>query len=164
MQLPATPIQSPAQVFAEADADNSGSIDSSELAAVVAKCGVEATAAQLSAMHRDADADGSGGIDFVEFLNLMWALQSAPSERELRSEMFALLDDNLDGFVDPADLREAFARMAAATPGFSVPGDDLLRKLVAEAAADGRRVNVDDFAALLKTLEAAKAAAAGGGR
>lgn len=147
------------QVFAEADADNSGSIDSSELAAVVAKCGVEATAAQLAAMHRDADADGSGGIDFVEFLNLMWSLQSAPSERELRSEMFALLDDNLDGFVEPAEVREAFSRMAAATPGFSVPSEDLLHKLVAEVAADGRRISVDDFAVLLKALDLPKAGA-----
>ena len=124
---------------------------------MVAKCGVEATAAQLSAMHRDADADGSGGIDFVEFLNLMWALQSAPSERELRSEMFALLDDNLDGFVDVAELRAAFARMAAADTAAAVPSDEVLAQMISEVALrDGKKFDSDNFQSLLALLKLPK--------
>ena len=42
--------------------------------------------------------------------------------------------------------------MAAATPGVSVPSDGEVQRMVGEVAADGRRMTIDDFAALLKTL------------
>ena len=61
-----------------------------EFCAAVAACGVAADVPQVAALHAAADADGSGAIDYVEFLNLMWRLQGAPSAREMRAEMFAV--------------------------------------------------------------------------
>lgn len=34
------------------------------------------------------DTDKSGTLDFEEFLLMMWRLQSGPSEKEVRNEMF----------------------------------------------------------------------------
>lgn len=125
---------------------------------------MDASDTQISEMLKAADTDLSGGIDFVEFLNIMWGLQRSPSERELRAEMFALLDDNLDGYVEAADIREAISRSVAHSPDSArtLPDADLLARMVAEVAADGKRLNADDFTALLRKLGLPKAGGAGG--
>ena len=129
----------------------------------MAKCGMEASDAQLAELLKAADADGSGGIDFVEFVNMIWGLQTGPTERELRVEMFTLLDDNLDGYIEAAEVGEAFARLAADKPAAGAPpAADMLQRMVAEAAADGKRMTADDFAALLRKLGLPKTGGGGG--
>ena len=70
--------------------DGSGSIETAELKKVIEKCGIEVSVAQVTEMIKEADEDQSGTLEFDEFLNLMWKLQSGPSERELRNEMFTV--------------------------------------------------------------------------
>jgi len=70
--------------------DHSGSIETAELKKVIEKCGLEVSDAQVREMIKEADTDGSGTLEFDEFLGLMWRLQSGPSERELRNEMFTV--------------------------------------------------------------------------
>ena len=77
-------------VFDEADEDKSGSIETAELKAVIEKCGLEVTDAQVREMIKEADTDNSGTLDFAEYLALMWRLQSGPSEREVRNEIFVV--------------------------------------------------------------------------
>lgn len=43
--------------------------------------------------------------------------------------------------------------MAAAMPGVTAPSDDELRRMVSEVASDGKKITVDDFAALLTALD-----------
>jgi hypothetical protein len=76
--------------------DHSGSIETAELKKVIEKCGLEVSDAQVREMIKEADTDGSGTLEFDEFLGLMWRLQSGPSERELRNEMFTVRGSQRD--------------------------------------------------------------------
>ena len=55
------------RVFAEFDADDSGSIDLAELGAAMALLEVPATDASLRRFLADADADGNGAVSLAEF-------------------------------------------------------------------------------------------------
>jgi Ca2+-binding EF-hand superfamily protein len=75
--------------FAEVDADGSGRIDAKELKAVMEKCGVEASDAQMAELIKEV-AGGKAELDFDDFCALMWKMQSGPTEKEIRNEMFAV--------------------------------------------------------------------------
>ena len=74
--------------FKEFDADGSGTIEPKELKAVLERCGVESTDAQVSELIRDAAKSGKEELDFDDFLGLMWKMQSGPSEKDIRTAMF----------------------------------------------------------------------------
>lgn len=141
-------------VFDEADEDKSGSIETNELKHVIEKCGIEVSDSQVKEMIKEADTDGSGTLEFDEFLNLMWRLQSGPSERELRNELFSVLDDNMDGFVDADELKQLFIKAKNDTNGgIAIPSDALLKQMVSEASGDGGpQLSFDDFVALLEQV------------
>lgn len=141
-------------VFDEADEDKSGSIETAELKKVIEKCGIEVSDTQVKEMIKDADTDKSGTLEFDEFLNLMWRLQSGPSERELRNELFSVLDDNMDGFVDVDELRQLFIKAKNDTNGaVAIPSDALLKQMIAEGSSDGGpQMSFDDFVALLEQV------------
>jgi hypothetical protein len=58
-------------VFDSFDADNSGTIDSSELQKIFAKFGHTLSNVEVRAMLEVADADGSGEVDFEEFQSIV---------------------------------------------------------------------------------------------
>lgn len=88
--MPTEPLSPPPPALVARPQDGSGSIETAELKKVIEKCGVEVSVAQCNEMIKEADEDQSGTLEFDEFLNLMWRLQSGPSERELRNEMFTV--------------------------------------------------------------------------
>ena len=55
---------------------------------VLGNLGQSITDAQVYEYIREFDKDGDGKISFVEFLSMMWRLQSGPSEKEIVTEMF----------------------------------------------------------------------------
>ena len=59
------------EAFAAFDKDGGGSIDATELRALMASVGQIPTDDELHEMIRIADADGSGSVDFYEFVTLM---------------------------------------------------------------------------------------------
>lgn len=76
--------------FKEFDADGSGTIEPKELKAVLEKCGVETSDAQVNDLIKDSAKGGKEELDFEDFLVMMWKMQSGPSEKELRSEIFTV--------------------------------------------------------------------------
>ena len=75
--------------FTEVDTDKSGKVDAKELKAVMEKCGVEASDAQIKDLIKECGSSATE-LDFESFLNLMWKMQSGPSEKEVRNEMFTV--------------------------------------------------------------------------
>jgi centrin-1 len=60
------------QLFDAVDANGSGTVDASELKALIRECiGVEPDDAAVAECLKQIDKDGSGTIDFTEFLQLV---------------------------------------------------------------------------------------------
>lgn len=139
--------------FAEVDEDKSGRISSAELKSIMSKSGIDMTDAQVSAMIKDNAKAGSSELDFDDFLGLMWRMQSGPSEKDIRNEIFTILDDNMDGLVTIEELR-AFVKRASAESGgiLSVPSDDVLKAMLAEGAANGSAMTFEDLCSVLDQL------------
>jgi hypothetical protein len=81
-------------LFKSLDIDGSGSINASELHALMRTVGVHATVADVAALLADVDTDGSGDISSNEF--------------------FAVMDRRVSLPFSAAEVREAFAVLAGA--------------------------------------------------
>jgi calmodulin len=92
--------------FATYDHDGGGSIDATELKALMASVGDQPSDAEVQEMIRIADADGSGSVDFYEFVTLMaHKMGDEKSESTLR-EAFKLFDHTNDGKLDREEMRK----------------------------------------------------------
>lgn len=76
--------------FAEVDEDGSGLISSAELKTLMERCGIDVTPAQVGSMIKENAKAGASELDFEDFLGLMWRMQSGPSEKDIRNEMFTV--------------------------------------------------------------------------
>ena len=93
------------EAFAAYDKDGGGSIDSTELKALMASVGQVPTDDELAEMIRIADADGSGSVDFYEFVTLMaHKMADVKSESHLRAA-FSIFDFSGDGNIQAEELR-----------------------------------------------------------
>lgn len=72
----------PQALFAEIDADGSGSVDADELEDALLAAGVEVNHDALVGMLNAVDEDGSGEIEFDEFCQIMEKLTGAAPETE----------------------------------------------------------------------------------
>ncbi len=75
--------------FKEVDTDGSNSIEASELDALLRKCSIETSPTQAADMVRDNSSNGRS-MDLNDFLGLMWKLQSGPSEKEIKADIFTV--------------------------------------------------------------------------
>lgn len=133
------------------DEDGGGTIENAELKAVLQKCGMAVSDAQVNEMIKEFDTDGDGVLDFGEFLMMMHRFNSGPSERELRKAMFEVLDENLDGLVSVGELLALWKRAAADSGGkLDVPSEERIKALLAEADSDkDGALNEDEFYAVV---------------
>jgi len=69
------------------DEDKSGSIDASELGALMKKLGENPTPAEVEAILTEFDSDGDGVISYEEFLGMI-ATQISNTQAEVTREMF----------------------------------------------------------------------------
>eukprot|EP01052_Picozoa_sp_SAG31_P030180 SAG31_NODE_3075_length_4712_cov_2.262302_3_plen_761_part_00 len=67
-------------LFNDMDADGSGSVDASEVAALAEQLGSPLDEAELAAAMQEMDADGSGEVDFDEFCG--WWARQPQNERQ----------------------------------------------------------------------------------
>ena len=63
------------RVFNQFDADGSGEVSTSEMAAILQSLEVEKTDEEVRQLMRDCDPNGSGAIDFEEVSMCMWRTQ-----------------------------------------------------------------------------------------
>lgn len=77
-------------VFDSFDADGSGSIEAKELKSVLQKLGMDAPDQAIQEMLTEYDTDKSGTLEFEEFLSMLFRLQSGPSEKDVRAELFTV--------------------------------------------------------------------------
>lgn len=91
--------------FAAFDRDHGGSIDATELKALMASVGQTPSDEEVAEMVRIADADGSGSVDFAEFVTLMAHKMAEADSEERVKGAFAVFDDSGDGYVDAEELR-----------------------------------------------------------
>ena len=92
--------------FRQFDKDGGGSIDASELKALMASVGQVPTDEEVEEMVRIADADGSGSIDFPEFVTLMAHKMAETENLELVQEAFKIFDDSGDGYISASEMRK----------------------------------------------------------
>jgi len=91
--------------FASFDRDKGGSIDATELKALMASMGQVPTDEEVAEMVRIADPDGSGSVDFAEFVTLMAHKMTEPESEDRVKGAFAVFDDTGDGYIDAEELR-----------------------------------------------------------
>ena len=93
------------EAFAAFDKDGGGSIDATELRALMASVGQIPTDDELHEMIRIADADGSGSVDFYEFVTLMaHKMTDVKSEAHIKAA-FSIFDFSGDGHIDAEEMR-----------------------------------------------------------
>jgi len=128
------------EAFAAFDNDGGGSIDATELKALMASVGQIPTDDELSEMIRIADADGSGSVDFYEFVTLMAHKMADTKDQSSLKASFSLFDHSGDGFIDSDEMRRLMINV-----GEPVTIEDV-NELIREVDLDGDGVvNYDEF-------------------
>lgn len=84
--------------FVTFDRDGNGSIDRTELKALMASIGQCPTDDELAEMIRIADTDGNGDVDLAEFICLMAHRMSTTNSQYLQTA-FNVFDTDGNGFV-----------------------------------------------------------------
>ena len=74
--------------------------------------GFEAKSAATFQMISDMDADGSGAIDFGEWLTLMTKRVNDKDSRANIDKIFALYDDQRNGYIDVNTLKRVAAELS----------------------------------------------------
>ncbi|CCH59082.1 hypothetical protein TBLA_0B02400 [Henningerozyma blattae CBS 6284] len=131
------------EAFALFDKDNTGSINSSELATVMRSLGLSPSEAEVADLMNEIDVNGNNKIEFSEFLALMSRqLKSNDSEQELL-EAFKVFDKNGDGLISAAELKHVLTSIGEKLTDVEV--DDMLNE-VSDGQGD---IDIQQFAALL---------------
>eukprot|EP00903_Cladosiphon_okamuranus_P015076 g13945.t1 len=94
------------EAFSNFDRDDSGTIDSAELATVLRSLGYTPTNEQLTKLMNKVDLDGSGDISFEEFVMMMRLGDMETDYEKEISGAFEFFDKNKDGMVDRQELAE----------------------------------------------------------
>ena len=97
-----------------------GSIDATELKALMNSIGQHPTDDEVADMISRADADGSGSVDFYEFVTLMAHKMASPGDDRGLRNAFALFDHSGDGFLEADELRRLMINL-----GENVTLDDI---------------------------------------
>ena len=100
------------EIFEIFDSDQSGSIQSEEIAQVMRTLGQNPTNEEVEAMVNNIDVDGNGEVDFDEFLILM--VQQLKKENEAEEELvevFNMFDKDGDGLISVHDLVARFTEL-----------------------------------------------------
>lgn len=131
------------EAFALFDKDNTGSINSNELATVMRSLGLSPSEAEVADLMNEIDVNGSNKVEFSEFLALMSRqLKNSDSEQELL-EAFKVFDKNGDGFISAAELKHVLTSIGEKLTDAEV--DELLNEV-----SDGSgEIDIQQFAALL---------------
>ncbi|XP_028409666.1 calmodulin-like [Dendronephthya gigantea] len=131
------------------DRDGNGKVSSDELGPLMRSLGSNPKDEHLQDLINEVDYDGDGVLNFTEFVDLM--VNDKPEiEMDLELiEAFHAFDTEDTGFINSADLREAFQRM-------DEPQGDVEDIIDATNVRVDRKVTYDEFVALTVILKSEK--------
>lgn len=100
-------------IFARFDMDGDGSLTHLELAALLRSLGLKPTGDQIHAMLADMDANGNGSVEFDELVSALLPdmTEQVFINQEQLAEVFQLFDRDGNGYITPAELAGAMAKM-----------------------------------------------------
>ncbi|KAF8037506.1 hypothetical protein BT93_B0413 [Corymbia citriodora subsp. variegata] len=133
-------------IFARFDMDSDGSLTILELAALLRSLGLKPSGDQVHVLLSNMDANGNGLVEFDELVNVILPdmNEDALINQEQLLEVFRSFDRDGNGYITPAELAGAMAKM----------GQPLtykeLREMIKEADADGDGViSFNEFATVM---------------
>ncbi len=124
------------RIFAQFDADGSGSVSTSELSQMCSALHFEVTETEVGTMMRDADPDGTGEITFERFYAAVHKNGGGTLSGmfETLKSVFDSFDEDKSGQVSTAELRNMCASVNMKVT------DEELATIIREADADGSGV------------------------
>jgi len=127
-------------------AGSDGSVDSSQVSAIMRSLGQNPSEAEIQDMVNQVDTDGTGSIDFPEFLMMMCLkADSENAEDEIR-EAFKVFDGDGNGFINRQELACVMNNLGEAlTP-------DEIQTMIDDADQDGDgQINYEEFYAMMNS-------------
>merc|ERR1712228_921647 len=92
------------------DKDSDGTIELSELKAVMNDLGRSVSDEELEGMMNDVDVDGNGSIDFEEFCEMLTKIPEK-SHDEILLEAFKVFDIDGNGVISRQELKETMLKL-----------------------------------------------------
>jgi NAD(P)-dependent dehydrogenase (short-subunit alcohol dehydrogenase family)/Ca2+-binding EF-hand superfamily protein len=140
------------RVFAEYDADGSGSIEGDELQAALAAMGTEVDVAVTARLLQQYDPDGSGTLDIDEFRAMLAQLESGEASAgfslALTQRTFDQYDADGSGSISSDELQAALGSMGVHIEAGATG------RLLAQYDPDGSgELDFQEFRLMLKQLE-----------
>ncbi|CAO0793241.1 unnamed protein product [Mucor circinelloides] len=132
------------EAFMLFDKDNNGTIDVSELGAVMRSLNMSPTESELKDMINEVDGNGNGSIEFDEFVAMLSRKRRELESQEEILETFRVFDRDGDGYISESELRNIMASLDEKLT------EDELNVMLREADTDGDgQVNYEEFVKML---------------
>ncbi|KAL7322333.1 hypothetical protein PS15p_211964 [Mucor circinelloides] len=137
------------EAFMLFDKDNNGTIDVSELGAVMRSLNMSPTESELKDMINEVDGNGNGSIEFDEFVAMLSRKRRGLESQEEIIETFRVFDRDGDGYISESELRNIMASLVGRTKDEKLTEDEL-NVMLREADADGDgQINYEEFVKML---------------
>jgi len=123
--------------FQRLDKDNSGGLDSSELALLLQDMGITKVEAEAEAAKiiKEVDDDASGEIEFTEFATI-WQRKLLSVNESYIHAVFTVLDENGDGDIDSDELAKVL----------EITDNQKIQSYIAEVDSDNDgKINFEEF-------------------
>ncbi|ELT88403.1 hypothetical protein CAPTEDRAFT_107528 [Capitella teleta] len=95
------------------DMDGDGTITVEEIYKVLQSLGRHTTKEEIEKILSGVDVDGHGSIEFPEFIQVMKKMQDEVDTEDDLIEVFRALDQDGDGLITKADLRQVVVRISS---------------------------------------------------
>ncbi|GAN10979.1 calmodulin-like isoform 1 [Mucor ambiguus] len=128
------------EAFMLFDKDNNGTIDTSELGAVMRSLNMNPTDTELKDMINEVDGNGNGSIEFEEFVAMLSRKRRGSEIQEEIKETFRVFDRDGNGYISESELRHIMASVGEKLT------EDELNVMLREADVDGDgQINYEEF-------------------
>ncbi|KAI9485650.1 MAG: hypothetical protein EXX96DRAFT_545939 [Benjaminiella poitrasii] len=126
------------------DKDNNGTIDSSELGAVMRSLNMNPTDTELRDMINEVDGNGNGTIEYEEFVVMLSRKRRASEIHEELKETFRVFDKDGNGYISQSELCQVMNSVGEKL------SEDELNVMLREADIDGDgQINYEEFVKML---------------
>ncbi|KAF1796263.1 putative calmodulin [Mucor lusitanicus] len=132
------------EAFMLFDKDSNGTIDTSELGAVMRSLNMNPTDTELKDMINEVDGNGNGSIEFEEFVAMLSRKRRGSEIQEEIKETFRVFDRDGNGYISESELRHIMASVGEKLT------EDELNVMLREADVDGDgQINYEEFVKML---------------